>query len=1343
VLAQHCVSGRACWDEPFVVYAGQERLNAQTRVCTYADCFEDVQSVLHFARTFADMNFDLLFMKNSVCNLHAHGWSSMVSSPAQLNFAGHTSLIVLPEQQTVAQAIIREYARCKGIAPHTTSACFIAPQFNRFHATLLRDKGCVCIRTIRKGEINAHIRRPLPFSISIHADKSVFQPRATSFEREHFPLSQVYNGQLLPSHMPVTLLADSGATHAFCGQNFAHKCKLEIRPNTQGQSVKLADGSSSLSILGTTHFLLKLGEAHIQVESLVVASETAGFDIIIGDTIFDRYKAALFYEPKGIELTVKGLKHFIPSAVYPSCSKFAIIEDSNLFAHASLSVIGAKEANNTIKDGGHAFLLWVRPEFVYNTPMCNHSSAENHAQQNPHSCVIPQSELQEIIEKYKSVFDEVPPGLPPDRGVGHTIPLEPNVKPPFRHIYRLSPNEMAEAKKQVEILMEKGWIRPSSSPFGAPILFVSKKDGTLRMVIDYRALNAVTIRNRYPLPRAEDLFDQLTNSKVFSSIDLQSGYHQIRITPEDVPKTAFRTPFGHYEFLVLCFGLTNAPATFQSTMNRIFAPYIGKFMVVYIDDILIFSKNAEEHKHHLQLVLEVLKNERFYAKLSKSELNRDHLEFLGHIISAEGIRVDPKKIKAVQEWKTPSNITELRSFLGLANYFRRFVQGFAAIVSPLIKLTRNDEKFEWTHEQERAFRQIKQALVSAPVLKLPNPNLPYEVIADASVNGIGAVLMQEGHPVAYYSRKFTPAERNYTTGEQELLAQHDALLQWRCYLEGPEITLVTDHNPLIYLVTQPLLSRRQARWLEFFSRFNYRWVYRPGRTNVADPLSRYAAMSGAVLFNFNNPENSIYQAIRYGYEHDEHFSDPHVLNTYAKSPGGLFLRKSGEEWLVVVPNIRSIRHHIIFVNHSTPLAGHPGIAKTVDLVMRHFWWPSLQNDVSEFVATCDACQKSKSRTQAPPGHLQSLPIPSYPWQHVTMDFVSGLIPTPRGYDCIAVIVDRLTKFVHFVPTTTNVDAQEAAYIFFKHVVCEHGEPETLITDRGPQFAGKFFPAYLSLLGTQSRLSTAYHPQTDGQTERTNRVLECYLRTFVSPTMDDWDLYLPAAAFACNNSHHSSISNTPFFLNYGRHPRMPFMAEFDHSIRQYIPAAFEHASNLQETINRAKKSLESAQHKQQAQYNRNRPEITYHPNDLVLLSTNNFSQARDRKLMPKWMGPFSVIRMVGPVAVKLHLPEHLRIHNVFHVSQVKPYRFREGEQPVCSVPPISIDSDGTPIFELERIINHRPVTIRKGQRKVQKFEYKVKWVGYPVVENEWIPEEDFTDGGLAIREYWESRGLEPP
>jgi hypothetical protein len=409
-------------------------------------------------------------------------------------------------------------------------------------------------------------------------------------------------------------------------------------------------------------------------------------------------------------------------------------------------------------------------------------------------------------------------------------------------MYRLSRKEMEEVERQVAELLRKGLIQPSSSPYGAPILFVAKKDGTLRMCIDYRALNKITINNKYPLPRIDDLIDCLQGAKVFSSLDLQSGYHQIRITPEDVPKTAFNTPLGHYEFKVLSFGLTNAPASFQSIMNDIFRPHLRKCCLVYLDDILVLGKDAESHAQHLDAVLSVLEQHQFYAKMSKCTFEKHELAFLGFIVSSEGIKVDPKKTDVVARWPVPLSINHLRSFLGLSNYFRKFVQGYSTLVAPLTELTKEDKPWAWTPACQQAFDGVKAALTNPPVLAMPRYDQPFEVICDASGVGIGAVLLQEGRPVAFESRKLSPAEQNYHTTERELLAVVHAMRTWRCYLEGvPKdmLTVVTDHNPLTYFATQPTLSRRQARWSKELSMFTFRWEYRPGRVNVADPLSRH------------------------------------------------------------------------------------------------------------------------------------------------------------------------------------------------------------------------------------------------------------------------------------------------------------------------------------------------------------------------------------------------------------------------------------------------------------------------------------------------------------------------
>ncbi|CAI7797407.1 unnamed protein product [Closterium sp. NIES-53] len=390
----------------------------------------------------------------------------------------------------------------------------------------------------------------------------------------------------------------------------------------------------------------------------------------------------------------------------------------------------------------------------------------------------------------------------------------------------------------------KGFIRPSTSPYAAPVLFTRKKEGDLRLCIDYRALNAITIKNKYPLPRVEELFDMLGEATVFSKLDLRSGYHQIRLAEDDISKTAFRTRYGHFEYRVLPFGLTNAPATFMGLMNGIFRPFLDRFVIVFLDDILIFRKSLEEHAQHLRIVLDTLRQHRLYAKLSKCTFVCSSIGFLGHVISTKGIAMDPAKVQCLADWPAPHTVAELQSFIGLAKYYRKFIFNFSHICAPLTDLFRQGAVFQWGLPQQTAFTAIKSALTSAPVLTVADPSRPYFIWTDASDVAVGAILCQDhGHgmqPLAFESRKLQPAERNYATHDQELLAIVHAIKTWRCYVELQPVTVYTDHRPLQHLKTQPVLSRRQARWVEFQEQFvpSLQIIYRPGKLNPADILSR-------------------------------------------------------------------------------------------------------------------------------------------------------------------------------------------------------------------------------------------------------------------------------------------------------------------------------------------------------------------------------------------------------------------------------------------------------------------------------------------------------------------------
>ncbi|GJZ48129.1 putative reverse transcriptase domain-containing protein [Tanacetum coccineum] len=415
----------------------------------------------------------------------------------------------------------------------------------------------------------------------------------------------------------------------------------------------------------------------------------------------------------------------------------------------------------------------------------------------------------------------------------------PGAAPVARAPYRLAPSEMKELSEQLKELSDKVFIIPSSSPWGAPVLFVKKKDGSFRMCIDYRELNKLTVKNRYPLPRIDDLFDQLQGSSVYSKIDLRSGYHQLRVREEDILKTAFRTRYGHYEFQVMPFGLTNAPAVFMDLMNRVCKPYLDKFVIVFIDDILIYSKNKQEHEEHLKIILELLKKEELYAKFSKCEFWIPKVQFLGHVIDSEGIHVDPAKIESIKDWTSPKSPTEIRQFLGLAGYYRRFIEGFSKIAKPMTKLTQKKVKFEWGDKQEAAFQLLKQKLCSAPILALPEGSEDFIAYCDASKKGLGAVLMQREKVISYASRQLKIHEKNYTTHDLELGAVVFALKIWRHYLYGTKCTVFTDHKSLQHILDQKELNMRQRRWLELLSDYDCDIRYHPGKANVvADALSR-------------------------------------------------------------------------------------------------------------------------------------------------------------------------------------------------------------------------------------------------------------------------------------------------------------------------------------------------------------------------------------------------------------------------------------------------------------------------------------------------------------------------
>lgn len=1210
--------------------------------------------------------------------------------------------------------------------------------------------------------------------LQVHRDRGRPSSRFSAF-KANAPIAMQFVGNIAGASCRVAL--DSCASHSFINAAFLQHNPHKLLKSRPALPVELGDGSRT-ETKGVISAKLTIQSLHCKPE-LNVLPLASDIDIILGNDWLIQHQAILDFA-KSSCTAVKGRRKITLKASV--LEDMAALIAGRRSSTDTPSVLTALQFRRLIRKGAQLFVTLVKP-VDEDPPGGAHTSPA--AQEWATKVASLHPDIRHLLTKYETVFQDVPPGLPPDRpGVAHAIPLHPDAKPVFRPMYRLSPNERQEVETQIRHAISMGWLEPSVSPWGAPILFVGKKGGGLRMCIDYRALNKATVKNRYPLPRIDDLFDDLQGAKYFSSLDLASGYHQIRIPDEDRPKTAFRTPFGLFQYRVLSFGLTNAPATFQAAMTSMLGPLLRKGVLVYLDDILIYSKTWEEHVLLLDQVLERLQSHQYFCRPWKCHFGQASIEYLGHVISNGEIRMDPKKLACVKDWPTPRSLSELRSFLGFTNYFRKFIRGYSTLVAPMTSLTRKAQTFTWTTDAQRSFEATKEHLLLEPVLRLPDMTKPFTVVTDASTVGCGAVLLQDDHPIAFESRKFTPAECNYSTTEQEMLAAYYALQRWRCYLEGGlQFTLITDHQPNTFFGTQ-VLNRRQARWHEFFTRFHFDWVYKPGRTNIADPLSRLpgqlALLFGAItrrtpqhppttssalvpvpatspaspplrkrsravledegpIVPLVLPDStalpaltSIEKALKQGYVADPWFHDP-------KNTQSLTLR-DGLWWYgptlsaVAVPHDPDLKTRILREAHDAPYSGHCGMARTLRAVSRLFWWPRMREEVIDYVKTCLSCQRNKALTRAPAGLLLPLDKPNIPWAQIGTDFITDLPKTTHGHDAIIVFVDHCTKMVHFVPTTKECSAEDFARTFVQHVFRLHGLPQRMLSDRGQVFLSKFWKNVLEMLGTHQSVSTAFHPQTGGQHERMNRVLEEMLRHYLSANQGNWEDLLPVAEFAINNSVSRVTGMTPFEALQGWIPRTPLEDGVHRESNN--PAANRFIASFHDRMAKAKTALKLASDRDKSRIDQSRRPLTFQVGDEVLLSSKHIHLKTGphtaRKLLPQWIGPFAVLQVVNPAAYKLKLPSSLQVHPVFHVSLLKPYHASGRVQP--PPPPMLLEGPDADIFQVDSILDHRDRKISKNRTK---REYFVAWVGYGPENNTWEPASNLAGSKAKISQYLSS------
>jgi RNase H-like domain found in reverse transcriptase/Reverse transcriptase (RNA-dependent DNA polymerase)/Integrase zinc binding domain/Chromo (CHRromatin Organisation MOdifier) domain len=1177
-----------------------------------------------------------------------------------------------------------------------------------------------------------------------------------------------------------------------------------------------------------------------------------------------------------------------------------------------------------------------------------------------------------LLKEYDDVFpDQLPNTPPPMRGVEHAIELKPGSRPPpARPLRHQSSKDLAVFKEYVRAGVESGQIRVSNSPYGAMALIVKKKDGEPRVVIDYRGLNEITVKNKYPLPLMDELFDRVHGARFYTKIDLRTGFHQIRIADADIEKTAFRTRYGSFEYTVLPMGLCNAPGTFMQLMNETFRDLLDRSVLVFLDDILVFSRTHEEHVAHVRQVLERLRKQKLYAKRSKCEFFRSEVEFLGHQLGANGLAVSQDKISAVRDWPTPRNVGDVRSFLGLAGFYRRFVKDFSKIALPLTQMTQKERAWEWGKEQQAALDALKAALCSAPVLLIPDPSKPYTLNCDACDYAIGATLQQDQgnglQPVAFMSRKLKPAEINYDTREKEFMALVDACSHWRQYLHSEQpFKLLSDHDSLKYHKTMPNLSGRLARWIEKMAEFDYTIEHIAGVKNVvADALSRRAdykppkdaeqpeQLAAVRSRALPAPDTLQEAADRQHFRHEAEVSHPPAADrprpnqrtgtivmpsqrctartrhgahcrqrtamgqfcwNHLRSERGLRIQQSavpnagkglfaartlpvgtqihytgdvvpladdeaggvyylqikkrvaidaartnvgegrwindprgtrsrpnsvfvvysppgrprtasvrtlrqiekGEEILVaygnaywrehqfkrpprkqqqeqlravsvvrttssltpditaaaladssyqsmvanppahltvlagllfdgeclVVPNDEALRTRVLAACHDDVAGAHFGRDKTLAAVKRRFTWSGLSSAVEAYVASCDSCQRNKPSQQLTPGPLMPLPIPERPCAAWTQDAVTGLPRTKRGHDAIQVYVERLCKYKHFAASRKSDGAVELATSFVHTVVRQHGVPEAVVSDRDPRITANYYAELSRLMGTELHMSTAHHPQTDGQSEREIRTLVTALRSFCNEHQDDWDEYLDMLELAFNSAVQASTKRSPYGLLYGVEPRLPIDIALL-PLAPRVPAALDRATRMKEALDFVRGQLGVSQERQARNADRHRRDAPLAVGDAVMLSTEGLQlRGFGNKLCSRYIGPFAVTAVVNANAYTLALPPQLQaLHSTFNISRLKPYREGRAAFPLRPQaydrppPDAEADTNGDTQWLVERVLASKRVG--RGVR------YLVAWRGYPPEENSWEPRSHLLPGAAEALAEFEADQLSP-
>lgn len=839
---------------------------------------------------------------------------------------------------------------------------------------------------------------------------------------------------------------------------------------------------------------------------------------------------------------------------------------------------------------------------------------------------IEKAQLMQICEEFNDVFHLEGESLSTTELLTHHIPIYTDTAPINVRPYRLAETHKSEINRQIQNLLSQEIIIPSKSAWNAPLLIINKKDDAFgnkqwRLVIDYRKLNEVTIGDAFPIPNITEILDSLGASKYFTSLDLADGYYQIKMSEEDREKTAFSTNFGHFEFNRMSMGLKGAPATFQRLMNIALSGLIGQVCLVYLDDIIVFGDNVETHNENLKTVLKKLREHNLKLKPSKCHFLRKELKFLGHIVTENGIKPDPSKIEAVKNFPRPKDVKTVQTFLGLANYYRRFIPNFSKIAQPINNLLKKKVKFLWDDKCEVSFTILKECLTTSPVLSYPDFRKEFILTTDASTTALGAVLSQgeigKDLPVAYGSRTLNSAERNYSTIERELLAIVWATHTFRPYLLGRKFTVVTDHRPLLWLFSVKDPSSRLVRWKIKLAEYNFNVVFKPGKYNSnADALSRIQDFECAVITRaqtqilLKNNENDKYK-----------------------------YTSANEQNIITLTEDKEIKR-VLNEFHNTPLGGHQGFIRTYNRIKSHYVWQNMKTDIAEMVKNCELCQTNKiSLTTKMPMKITT--TSSKPFEKMFLDIVGPLCSSYNNNKYILTIQDDLTKFSMAIPIP-DMEAKTVAENFVTRIICTYGTPDVILTDQGTNFLSDLFKNICKYLKIKKIQTSGYHPQTNGALERSHRTLSEYLRNFSSKDPLAWDAWLPYAMFTYNTTPHTSTKYTPYELLYG------FKASLPSSIQKSPEPCYNYDDylnelrvRLQTTHKLARDNLIKSKEKSKGVYDNKVNPIILQEGDKVFVK----NEKRVSKFSPIWLGPYDVVKPISRenTAVKIkHKPKV--IHN---------------------------------------------------------------------------------------------------